>query len=497
MRRAGLDWALSSGSERGATSSLSILFLGVEQLTDLPDLLMACQQGIPLPGSGSSTPRPAHCSALPTVTPTVELSTALQRADAVVAVGSAADLAWPFMQEQAVMIEVVLPNSAPALVAQTEQHGLLWHTLLLPPTADTEARSDLPWEHLAQVAGTALKPGAADAYAAARAAGQAIYCSSAAGLVPAPGGVCATRPRREPVLAWNGTGYIVWQMPTVEPKGTVILFNGACRMAEEYFEHWPDQRRIEHVKMKNALLDSGYAVISTTPMTSRSRPELSKEAAAIRDNVRMVQEKEGLQVLPVYVLGWSSGGVMAAMLPAVMDVQGVALIVSAIKPSWLEGWTAAVQPYPPVAFVHMQRDSSTIRTIEQDIAVLRSHRVPSIVLRARPHPLDNAFIRSRLDVSEEQAEQLREVLLRHKVLTRDHKVAQDYMTRWTEGWMHIALTQNVSVTAGQEADPTVVKISTEISKVAPNVTAGDVNDLLQARSGGAASLDLKALPVEA
>lgn len=40
-----------------------------------------------------------------------------------------------------------------------------------------------------------------------------------------------------------GTSYVVWARPPGRPRGVVLLFNGACRKAEEYWEGYGHSER--------------------------------------------------------------------------------------------------------------------------------------------------------------------------------------------------------------------------------------------------------------
>ena len=121
-----------------------------------------------------------------------------------------------------------------------------------------------------------------------------------------------------------------------------------------------------HFGLRETLVRSGLAVIAISPFTpdgfwdvtladpvpdpyrlnetscygDMSDAGASPDAAVLRGIVRVLVAREGLQSLPLYAHGWSSGARMALMLPAVMDVrvragqgQGVAWEGRLVRPA--------------------------------------------------------------------------------------------------------------------------------------------------------------------
>ena len=102
-----------------------------------------------------------------------------------------------------------------------------------------------------------------------------------------------------------------------------------------------------HYGLRETLVRSGLAVVAISPFKSDGFWEVtladpmpdqwrinetscygdqsdaagSPDAAVIGAIVRLLMKREGLQSLPVYAHGWSSGARMALMLPAVMEMR--------------------------------------------------------------------------------------------------------------------------------------------------------------------------------
>eukprot|EP00887_Chlorella_sp_A99_P000707 scaffold5.g707.t1 len=488
-----------------ARAPLEILFWG-SQFTNLEQLLADCGAG--LPAAGGAGVLPARCGALGPGAGAGAVraaAAAARRADVVVSVGQ--PWARPFMRPGSALIEVApfeaLPSSAGGEEAWMEGDDVRAFTLSIgdpersrPGAAEAagtgprgrwpaERGAAPPWAHLAAAIVAALGLGGREQYAAARAAGATALCSLRGGVAPAPPGrawlPCApalARPKHS--LSWVLTGvFAIWAVP-LYPRGTVLLLNGACRLAEEHWEGFEQRKEGKDPLPED---DPDPALSPCTIMRCcydvLSQPSLSHEAQLIKAAVAKIQAEAQLGGLPVYAMGWSSGGHLALMLPA-----GAAMMVSAVKPSWLDGWIRGVErgggAYPPVALVHMQRDERVLTQMQKDMQVLAARGVPHQFFQVLPRSVDAAFIRSRLNVTLEQAEAVRKVMARHKVLAANGSVAQDWMDMWQQGWQHAVLRGNTTVTEGQERLPFVEHLGSDVANVAPGVSSGDVNDLLQA-----------------
>jgi alpha-beta hydrolase superfamily lysophospholipase len=82
--------------------------------------------------------------------------------------------------------------------------------------------------------------------------------------------------------------------------------------------------------------------------------------------------EEGLEGLPLFAFGASSGGSLALRLASIMpEVAGVVCQISPVNPATLEV-QGGDRPYPPTIFVHMaERDPEKAATVTQALKVLK------------------------------------------------------------------------------------------------------------------------------
>eukprot|EP00937_MAST-01D_sp_MAST-1D-sp2_P001590 g1590.t1 len=132
-------------------------------------------------------------------------------------------------------------------------------------------------------------------------------------------------------------------------------------------------------------------------------------------------QQPALQGLPVFVLGASSGGALALILPlAVPELVAVCAQIMAVPPSLFaaaargdargdggggggggSGGRGTKQPhsyrYPPATFEHMERDEGTSAGVAMDIAELKRLGVPTREVRVRARPVTAAFFSDAID----------------------------------------------------------------------------------------------------
>ena len=161
----------------------------------------------------------------------------------------------------------------------------------------------------------------------------------------------------------------MWQLPAAPPKGVVLFFHGCNHSATDLWEkstlcpeclgelrpvgcgspactalYWhvcpapharppPGHRAApraglpEEVRVRLAVLRRGHAIVA---VSSRDRVSLcwdlgynplASQDGRIAEILAEVAEREGLQGLPVYAIGGSSGGAFALLLPHLMTLQ--------------------------------------------------------------------------------------------------------------------------------------------------------------------------------
>jgi hypothetical protein len=183
----------------------------------------------------------------------------------------------------------------------------------------------------------------------------------------------------------------------------VVLFAHGCHHSAG--DLWPPSPACpaclglpEETRLRRAVLRRGMALLAVSSLDragKRCWGELRRDGgAAVAAIAREVVRREGLQGVPFYTMGASSGGQMALTLPQLMpEVAGVYSQVRGVPPSALS--LPGGRPFPPTAFVHMPRDPNNLAVIVDDIAALRAAGTPVLDVRILPRPVTAAFLAER------------------------------------------------------------------------------------------------------
>jgi hypothetical protein len=106
------------------------------------------------------------------------------------------------------------------------------------------------------------------------------------------------------------------------------------------------------------------------------------------------------------MLGASSGGAFIGMLSNFLRLNDRGFQVSGIIPQIMPIIGTGQSPitYPPVAFVHMERDQHTTRNIEREIKLLNTNHIPckSFDVTSKPVHKDYFFQSSILTANESE-----------------------------------------------------------------------------------------------
>lgn len=139
------------------------------------------------------------------------------------------------------------------------------------------------------------------------------------------------------------------------------------------------------------------AVSSFDRIGKRCWSELKRDSGAnIASILREFVSREGLQELPLYAMGASSGGQMALTLPLKMSsIAGVYSQVRGVENPEKIFKLPKGKRYPPVAFVHMPRDEHNLAIISNNIDVLTADGIEVLEIRISPRPVTAEFLSER------------------------------------------------------------------------------------------------------
>ncbi|KIY93299.1 hypothetical protein MNEG_14663 [Monoraphidium neglectum] len=176
-----------------------------------------------------------------------------------------------------------------------------------------------------------------------------------------------------------GGAEVVWQRPTKELEGVLFVAHGCNHAATDWLPKSDACPRCtglpEETNITRTALRRGIAVV------------------AVKAALGKLLEREGLDGLPLYALGASSGGAFALALASEVELDGVCSQVMA-HPAMEHLARAAIDAfgrYPPTAFVLMPRDERTAGAVQANAAALKSKvrwlkAQPGRVCSAQAHP---------------------------------------------------------------------------------------------------------------
>ncbi len=188
----------------------------------------------------------------------------------------------------------------------------------------------------------------------------------------------------------------------MKPTGVVLFGHGCHHSAGDLWPPTPACAAClglpEESRLRRAALRRRLAVVAVSSLDragKRCWGEVKKDGgAAVAAIAREVVRREGLEGLPVFAVGASSGGALALALPAVMpEVAGVIAQVRGVDPAALR--LPGGRKFPPTVFIHMPRDEDNAAAVRADVAALRAARVPALEIEVRPRPVTPAWLADR------------------------------------------------------------------------------------------------------
>ncbi|PSC72576.1 hypothetical protein C2E20_4286 [Micractinium conductrix] len=270
--------------------------------------------------------------------------------------------------------------------------------------------------------------------------------AAALGISPARGAAAAAEAERtvyfsqlKPITAERGKHTYYYQVPA-NPRGVVAFFHGCVHAGYNYFpfsKDCPNCRGLpEELSHTLQALRRGYAVIAISASDTQtgcwSWYEDSDGAAAV---LRSWIKEWGLDGLPLYVAGASSGASFALKMPRLIKVAGVMSEALGIDPNaW--GLDEVAGDFPPTVYVSMERDVDTKERIRLNQEELEARGVPVEVVKVYPRVIYPTYFSDRFPwyINTTLSQQIAQALFENKMIDSAGNVAED--PRYTETpWM--------------------------------------------------------------
>jgi predicted alpha/beta-hydrolase family hydrolase len=233
----------------------------------------------------------------------------------------------------------------------------------------------------------------------------------------------------------DGQVIALWQSPSGRERGIMLLAHG-CGHAATHF--WPQSSACrsciglpEELRVVSAALRRGLVAVAVSSTDRRSGCWSARDAGRVRAVLASVRRELAMPKAPLYVLGASSGGRFALMMPSLgFELKGIVAQVMGVPVRAL-----VPQPFPPTLFVHMPRDAQTARAVGRCVRALREARVRVHEIQATPLPIDEAFFSRRIDgISEGRSAALVRALASRGLLEPDSSLLRmdPRRSRWAD-----------------------------------------------------------------
>jgi len=198
-----------------------------------------------------------------------------------------------------------------------------------------------------------------------------------------------------------GVGEIIWQRPSGPVRGLVLSIHGCCGTAINSFApsvscprcyYMPVENRQREMCMAHGLM---FLALSSTDRISgcwsKGKDVLAGEMERIRRALQHVRAK--LDNVPWYVIGTSSGGIVALQMPMHgLYPDGIISVVMGVPSHMLSA--ADGRPFPPTAFIHMVRDRGSRQLVRKNVRYLNAN-TPTLELPLEPSPISLDFFSER------------------------------------------------------------------------------------------------------
>lgn len=197
----------------------------------------------------------------------------------------------------------------------------------------------------------------------------------------------------------------LWQRPPGEVKGMLFIAHGCNHQATDFFtmqgrDGWQFtgcEKSFsgsclglpEEVEMRRAARNRGYLVVTVSGGNGKhSCWDSRRDVDRVKLALQYVREQEGLQSVPLFATGASSGGALVGALAAagVPHLKCVSPQVSAID-------VPATFPQDvSIFFVPMVRDKGTAAQVQQNIQQLKKQGIRVAQQVVKESPLSDKFL---------------------------------------------------------------------------------------------------------
>ncbi|KAI4378359.1 hypothetical protein MLD38_015850 [Melastoma candidum] len=190
----------------------------------------------------------------------------------------------------------------------------------------------------------------------------------------------------------NGTD-LIWQIPG-SPKAVLFIAHGCNGRAINFWDRssscegcvgLPEERLIVL-----EALSRGFAVLTVSSMGRCWT--MGEERLVVREIIEWWVVKNGLEMLPVFALGASSGGYFVSALATDLKFGGIVLMIA-------EGVFDQIDvsgDYPPTLFVHMPKDTRRKQKIDEFMVQLKKKGIDVAEVKCMEFPLSPNFLADRI-----------------------------------------------------------------------------------------------------
>ena len=236
----------------------------------------------------------------------------------------------------------------------------------------------------------------------------------------------------------------VYAIPSQKPvKGIVLLLHGCSHSALKFFSPsrtCPECIGLsEEIRISHLVLSSGYVPLAVSSYDrKRGCWSAKKDTAQIEQTLKNFQfilsNSSPANNLPIYAIGASSGGYMAAELASRGLVSGsIVMVMSLGKSLQKRLFEAPVSLY----LAPMPRDSQTTLRVQADFEALKGSSVCKVILdekTCRPIPVTDKYLLSRVPgLKIQDAKDIVDILVKKKHLDSEYYFIQDpTRSNWRE-----------------------------------------------------------------
>eukprot|EP00916_Digyalum_oweni_P016356 GHVL01026836.1.p1 GENE.GHVL01026836.1~~GHVL01026836.1.p1 ORF type:complete len:494 (+),score=65.14 GHVL01026836.1:112-1593(+) len=252
---------------------------------------------------------------------------------------------------------------------------------------------------------------------------------------------------------------LVWQAPLDYKgdallKGVVLVAHGCHHEATSF---WPmHETRCprcsglpENTRVIQALLHRGYLAIAASSLDRSTEHKCWRpgDVQPVKEALEEFINRESLQGVPLYAIGFASGGYFAARLAHILLVDDPpsdlppfsALVVAfmAISDSWI------IPGYSPTLFMHMPKDKRTAVKVTQNLRWFQHADISTKVVPIQRLRLYPEYFYHRIALFPQAlSKQIYETLASESFLTADGYLRQDPKT---SDWQDVLATRVVEL----------------------------------------------------